>query len=401
MKALITTDEAQAHIDAHLPTFPAIHCPISKCAGRILREFVTADRPLPPFNRSMMDGYAIRATEAHQVEAFTITAQAPAGAPAVQLSSQLGSCVEIMTGAVVPEDADCVVPYEVTTKTDDGRIQLKTPSDHTPGNCIHPLGSDHSEGAELLSPGCILGSREIAIAATCGRHTLDVTKMPSITLVSTGDELVDIDLEPEAHQIRRSNDVAIETALARHQINARDRIHLPDHRETSEQQLAEIIQQSNVVIITGGVSMGKKDYIPEVLDQLGLVNHFHGVKQKPGKPLGFWTGAHCMVFALPGNPLSVLASLHRYVIPALIKAMGQSEVAPATILKLDSEVRAHDELTFFLPVKRLPDNIASPQPVQNSGDLVRILASDGFVELPPAPDRSYPAGTKFAFTPWS
>lgn len=401
MKALITTDEAQARIDAYLPTFPAIHCPISKCAGRILRESVTADRPLPPFNRSMMDGYAIRAAEAAQVDAFTVTGQAPAGTAPRELGPQLGSCIEIMTGAVVPADADCVVPYEVTTQTDDGRIQLNTPSDHQAGNCIHPLGSDHREGAELLSSGCVLGSREIAIAATCGRHTLEVSKMPSITLVSTGDELVNIDLEPEAHQIRRSNDVAIETALARHQINARDRIHLPDHRDTSERQLAEIIQQSNVIIITGGISMGKKDYIPAVLDQLGLVNHFHGVKQKPGKPLGFWTSSHCMVFALPGNPLSVLASLHRYVIPALFKAMGQTESTPATILKLESDVRAHDELTFFLPVKRLPNNLASPQPVQNSGDLVRILSSDGFVELPPTAARSYPAGTEFAFTPWS
>lgn len=401
MKALITTDEAQARIDACLPSFPAIHCPITKCAGRILRESVTADRPLPPFNRSMMDGYAIRAAEVAQVDAFTITAQATAGSAPVKLGPELGNCVEIMTGAVIPTDADCVVPYEVVTKTDDGRIQLNTPSDHQAGNCIHPRGSDHSEGAELLRPGCVLGSREIAIAATCGRHTLDVTKIPSITLVSTGDELVDIDEVPEPHQIRRSNDIAVETALARHQINARDRVHLPDHRETSEKALKECIQQSNVIIITGGVSMGKKDYIPEVLDDLGLVNHFHGVKQKPGKPLGFWTNSRCMVFALPGNPLSVLASLHRYVIPALFKAMGQAEPPPSTTLKLNSQARAHDQLTFFLPVKRLANNMASPQPVQNSGDMVRILASDGFVELPPTKDRSYPAGTEFAFTPWS
>ncbi len=401
MKALITTDEAQARIDAYLPVFPAIHCPISKCAGRVLRESVTADRPLPPFNRSMMDGYAIRSEEIETVDVFTVTGQAPAGTPPQRLGSKAGSCVEIMTGAVVPEDADCVVPYECTSKLADGRIQLETPSEHQAGNCIHPRGSDHHEGAELLQPGRIVGSREIAIAATCGRHTLDVTKMPSITLVSTGDELVDIDLVPEAHQIRRSNDVAVETALARHQINARDRIHLPDHRETSKQQLTEIIQQSDVVIITGGVSMGKKDYIPEVLDELGLVNHFHGVKQKPGKPLGFWSSSHSMVFALPGNPLSVLASLHRYVIPALFKAMGRSEVEPAITLKLNSNVHAHDELTFFLPVKQLANNIAAPQPVQNSGDLVRILASDGFVELPPTPKRSYPAGTEFAFTAWA
>ena len=108
-----------------------------------------------------------------------------------------------------------------------------------------------------------------------------------------------------------------------------------------------------------------------------------------------------MVFALPGNPLSVLASLHRYVMPALFKAMGQREHIAATTLKLDREVRAHDELTLFLPVKHLANNIGSAKTVQNSGDLVRILDSDGFVELPPTATRSYPSGTEFAFTPWS
>ena len=178
MKALITTDEAQARIDAHLPILPAIHCPISKCAGRVLRESVRADRPLPPFNRSMMDGYAIRAAEASQVEAFRVTGQAAAGTAPITIGSQSGSCVEIMTGAVLPKDADCVVPYELTTANDDGQVLLNKPAAHQAGDCIHALGSDHSEGAELLRSGRMLGSREIAIAATCGRASLSVSKIP-------------------------------------------------------------------------------------------------------------------------------------------------------------------------------------------------------------------------------
>jgi molybdopterin molybdotransferase len=245
-----------------------------------------------------------------------------------------------------------------------------------------------------------LGGREIAVAASCGYAELQVTKLPSIAIVSTGDELVDVASQPEPHQIRRSNDIAIETSLARAQLPAQTRAHIPDDPAPSLDQLKGLVADHRILIISGGISMGKKDFIPDTLDALGLTGHFHGVAQKPGKPMGFWSRPGCAVFALPGNPSSTLTCLHDYVIPAIHEAMGLAQPERPRRVALDRAVRVRDDLTIFLPVALTAENRATPQPTQNSGDLVRILNSDGFVQLPPTAQKSYPAGKTVDFHPW-
>lgn len=400
MKSLIAPSTAWKLIIESLPASPTSSCPLEKCAGRVLRETVTADRPFPPFNRSMMDGYALRAGEIDESGIFKITTQAPAGAPEQMLGSHPRACAEIMTGAVVPTDADCVVQYEVTRRIDDAHMQLIDPSDHAVGDFIHARASDRTAGEALLVPGVIIGSREIAVAASCGCQTLSVSKKHSTAIVSTGDELVTITKTPAAHQIRRSNDVMIDAALQRVGLPASQFSHLPDEPEASKAQLVKLIEQNDIVIISGGISMGKKDYIPEALDTLGLGCQFHGVAQKPGKPLGYWSQAGCEVFTLPGNPLSALTCLHHYVIPALFHAMGQTDTQSPRKVALDAPVKARDDLTIFLPVSLSGQNQATPQPANNSGDLVRILQSDGYIELPPSQEKGYSAGARFNFHPW-
>lgn len=400
MQSLITPAAAQALIHDHLPKIPAIPCPLHKCAGRILREPIYADRPFPPFDRSMMDGYALCAAEIDANGTFKITAEAPAGSPQKTLPLDESACIEIMTGAVVPQNADCVVPYEETRQLDGGQIQLLDPSDHTAGDCIHPFASDRPAGALLLKQGTLIGSREIAVIASCGYAEVQVSQIPSIAIVSTGDELVEVAQAPLPHQIRRSNDVAIETALARQQLHAQDRAHLPDDAAASRQQLEKLIQNNRIIILSGGISMGKKDFIPEALEQLGLHCQFHGVAQKPGKPFGYWSNPDCAVFALPGNPLSTLTCLHYYVIPAIFAAMGQCSAPRAPAVQLAKPVNARDDIAIFLPVQLTAAQQAEPRPPQNSGDLVRILESNGFIELPPTPEKTYPVGTTFNFHPW-
>lgn len=400
MKSLIPPYEATRLIRESLPAIPAIQCPLNKCAGRILRETIVADRPFPPFNRSMMDGYAIRANEIDESGIFHIRTLAPAGSPARLVGTDSKSCAEIMTGAVVPDDTDCVVPYEATKRIDEKTMQLSTPSEHATGDCIHPFASDRAAGEVLLNPGTRIGSREIAVAATCGYNELSVAEMPSIAIISTGDELVDVGAQPEPHQIRRSNDRMIETAMACAHLYAQERAHLPDDYDQCKQQLQELISKNNILLLSGGVSMGKKDYIPEVLEALGLTNHFHGVTQKPGKPMGFWTNAGCAVFTLPGNPLSTLTCLHHYVIPSIFDAMGQSPTELTRTVRIDNTMGARDDFTLFVPVKLDNDNSATSHPTQNSGDLVRILNSDGYIIVPPNKDRSYSAGTAFSFYHW-
>lgn len=398
MNPLIQPHEAQSLISAHLSPLPAIDCPIEQCAGRILREDVVADRPLPPFDRAMMDGYALRVADIAQVENFRVVAQAPAGAASQTLKDTLGSCIEIMTGAVVPAGADCVVPYEETETLADGSIQLTMPDEQNSGDAIHPLGSDHSSGEALIRAGRKLGSREVAIAATCGYTSLQVSKLPSIAIVSTGDELVPVSDTPEAHQIRRSNDRSIETALALAGFPAQECVHLIDEPVSATAALAKIIAENDIVLISGGISMGKKDFVPGALTDNGLTCQFHGVSQKPGKPLGFWCHQSCAVFALPGNPLSTLTCLHEYVLPALQTASGGSKSQQHTVT-LTEPAKGTPRLTVFLPVSLRKNNQASPQPVNNSGDLVSILKSDGYIELP-ASDQIYPVNSDFIFHAW-
>lgn len=176
MHPLISPTRADELIATHLPDIPIISCPLDKCAGRVLREPVISDRPLPPFNRSMMDGYAIRYATLKNGYELNIRCQAPAGHPQLTIGGELDDCAEIMTGAILPADADTVVPYEDTELIAEGRIRLKVPASIEAGDCIHPMGSDHPEGSSLLKSGRLIGSREIAIAATCGYNDLKFPK---------------------------------------------------------------------------------------------------------------------------------------------------------------------------------------------------------------------------------
>lgn len=398
MKPLIQPAEAQTHIRAHLTSFPPVDCPIDQCAGRVLREDVIADRPLPPFDRAMMDGYALRVDAIAHVDLFKITDEAPAGAPAKALAPEIGSCIEIMTGAVLPTGADCVVPYEETEPAGKNRIRLIRPMEVAAGAAIHRAGSDHSTGEALIRAGRVIGSREVAIAATCGYAMLRVSRRPRITIVSTGDELVPVSESPQPHQIRRSNDLMLETALLRAGYPAGQRRHLPDEPENATAALTTLLAENDIVLVSGGISMGKKDFIPAALDANGLVCHFHGVAQKPGKPMGFWSRPDAAVFALPGNPLSTLACLHHYILPALRHASGGAGHLPQRVT-LAAPAKGHPNRTVFSPVSLDADHRATPRAVQNSGDLVSILESDGYVELPPS-EGAHPADSAFAFHPW-
>lgn len=400
MKELITPTHARSRILKNLPVLPSESCPLNACAGRILRESIIADRPFPPFNRSMMDGYALRLADSDSGQAFNILAQAPAGAAQQSLGQTANTCAEIMTGAVVPADADCVVPYEATRRLNDRQMQVCAPESLYAGDNIHPQASDRSGGEVLLKSGRRIGAREIAVAASCGYANLAVAQKPSIAIVSTGDELVDIQAAPAPHQIRRSNDVMIQAALQAIDLPAAQMLHLPDDPAHSHRQLEALIAHNDIVILSGGISMGKRDFIPATLDALGLQCQFHGVRQKPGKPLGFWSHPQCAVFTLPGNPLATLTCLHHYLIPALYHALGQSTPPRPRQVTLDVAVKARDDLSIYLPVSLQANNQASPQPTNNSGDLVRILQSDGYIELPPNNKKGYKAGKSFDFHAW-
>ncbi|MGH7947426.1 MAG: molybdopterin molybdotransferase MoeA, partial [Opitutaceae bacterium] len=330
---MLTPAEAEKLIFESIAPFHREDCPIASAHRRVLRTEIRADRDLPPFDRVTMDGYAVRAASlAAGVRVFRVEGVQAAGMRAFKLAAEADACLEVMTGAVVPEEADCIVPYEETERDGIAITMSDAAAEFALGNAIHARGSDHVAGEVVVQPGTRLTGREIAVAAACGYGTLVVSQSPKIAVVATGDELVEVDSPVAAHQIRRSNDHALRAALIMAGYLNVSRFHLRDVRHEIEHLLWHIIAEFDVVIVCGGISKGKFDYLPAELERQGVRKIFQGVAQRPGKP--FWFGVSARqtpVFALPGNPVSSYTCLHRYVLPALAHAGGLRSGTPRMV----------------------------------------------------------------------
>ncbi len=392
-------------INRHLPRLPGEDCGIDLAHGRVLREAIAADRPMPAYNRVTMDGYAVKSADwnGKPPPTLKVTGFQAAGMMA-QTLADAGEAIEIATGAVLPKEADAVVPYEETEKAGDN-IKLLSPSEITPGKSVHPQGSDFASGVELVSAGTLLTGREVAVAATIGAARLQVASRPSVAIVTTGDELMDVtspSITP--YQIRRSNDYALRAALTQSHLTGRiERFHLRDHRDEIESSLKSILAEYEVIVLTGGVSKGKRDHVPEVLADLGATEHLRGIAQRPGKPLWFGTTPRkTPIFALPGNPVSTYVCLHRYVLPALRRMAGITATRAETFL-LAKPFAFDRPLAFMLPVvvstTKNGQQVAAPAPFNTSGDIGGLLGTDGFVELP-ADQSAFAAHTPVQLWRW-
>jgi molybdopterin molybdotransferase len=402
LPAVLTPAGAQALIFEAIPLFHREDCAISEAQGRILRTDLKADRDLPPFDRVMMDGFAVRsAALAEGIGRFRVVATQAAGMRPFSLGTGRDSCVEVMTGAVLPQGADCIIPYEVTTR--EGDWMATGAKSEVWGN-VHRKGSDHKAREVIVRAGVRLTGREIAVAASCGYPALTVTHSPKVAVVSTGDELVDVDGMVAAHQIRRSNDHALRAALIAGGYPRADRFHMRDVRHEIEHMLWHILAEYDVLLITGGVSKGKFDYLPSELGRQGVKKIFQGVAQRPGKPFWFGlSGRMTPVFALPGNPVSAYTCLHRYVLPALDHASGLIPRKLACVA-LGEAVVFKPSLACLLPVTLSSgpgaELIATPAPVNSSGDFAGLVGTDGFVELP-AGLSEFPVGYVATYRSWT
>ncbi len=405
MPPLPSPADAERVILSSLPLLPAEHCPLASAHGRILRGAISADRDLPPFNRVTMDGYALRATAvAAGIRRFRVSGLQAAGMVPFTLAAA-SDCIEIATGAIQPHGADAIVPYEEVQREGD-TVLLASDATATAGQYLHVRGSDHRAGEELVRPGVRISGREIAVAAACGQAFLSVGLRPRVAVVATGDELVEVDAHDVApHQVRKSNDYAVRAALlASNAVAQVERFHLRDQQAEIEQGLHAILAGFDAVILTGGVSKGKFDFVPRALATLGVESRLHGVAQRPGKP--FWFGLsprRTPVFALPGNPVSTYTCLHRYVLPALAQMSGATPPAPDYV-PLANAVTFKPPLAWLPPVRLTagPDGhrTAAPAALNTSGDFGGLVGTDGFVELPIGPG-VFPAGTVVRYWAWS
>ncbi len=351
--------------------------------GRILGEDIIADRDFPPFDRVTMDGIAFNFTsyKAGQRRFFMESMQA-AGEKKLTLTD-LTHCIEIMTGAVMPLNCDTVVRYE-DLKIDNGFAEIQIESVDFQQN-THKKGRDRKSGDVLISKGKLLSAAEIGTAATVGKSILKVIKLPKVAIISTGNELVEINETPEAHQIRRSNVYSI-AALLNHKFKINAHLfHFNDNEIDITEGLKNILLKHDLVILSGAVSEGKFDFVPKALALNNVKCLFHKISQRPGKPLWFGQQLNkAVVFGLPGNPVSTFMCACRYVLP-WINAYLMQKPTDYPLAMLAEDVYFKPDLTYFLQVKLENNNgilMAKPVAGGGSGDLANLNNADGFLELP-------------------
>lgn len=390
---MISVEQACALVQQYLPDWGSEARTLSTPAGGIAAEELRADREYPPIDRVMMDGIAVSWSAFREgLREYRVAAVCAAGDSPVQLPD-LTSCFEVMTGAPLPIGAGLVIPYEDLEMAGAlARVGKEVPRTHL--EFVHRKGSDVAPGAVVLPFGAELDGPAWGIAASVGALEIKVKRRPRVLVVSTGDELVTPEMTPLPHQLRRSNAYALRASLLAHGYSKVELAHLRDDPVEIETHFITARQGYELLIYSGGVSKGKFDYLPSVWKRAGVKEVFHGVSQRPGKPL--WFGVHeeakVVVLGLPGNPVSSLVCLHRYLLA------GRKVYA-----QLKEEIVFPKSLTYFVPARlefsRDGTLLAEPLPVKNSGEFSGLGGSDGFLELPREGSR-FAAGEAYPFYSW-
>lgn len=350
-------------------------------SGRVLKESIFADRDFPPFDRVSMDGIAISSEAFNKGQrTFIIEGIQAAGSPQLTLQNP-SNCLEAMTGAVLPKNTDAVIQYELLS-IEKGIAKVNLEAVKSFQN-IHLEGTDKKQGDLLIKENMLISPAEIGIFATVGKTTVKVAKQPKVMVVSTGNELVEVGENPAEHQIRRSNVFTLVSLLEKLKIKA-ETLHISDDKEVLLTKIESLLENYDVLIFSGAVSKGKFDFIPEVLNELGVKKLFHEVKQRPGKPFWFGKKGEKTIFAFPGNPVSTFVNCVKYFYPWYYKSVGLNfENKHHAILSEDFYFKP--EMTYFLQVK-LNQNEgklwATPISGKGSGDLANLADADAFLELP-------------------
>lgn len=387
MQPLISTSEATEIITQNLVRLGSEKVSLSDAYGRVLTSEILADRDAPPFDRVMMDGICINSLN-HTLGSWRYKIIGTQAAGIKKMILPTGEfAIEVMTGAPLPTDANCVIPVE---KIDiiDGYALPHDGITTDEFQHIHRQGTDGKIGDVLLTPGTTLRANELAIAASVGATELEVSRLPIIHLITTGDEVIDPAQSPTDFQIRRTHPTAIRSLIESQHLGKVSHEHVQDDPIVIESILQNSLTNPklDILILTGGISMGKFDWVAPLLEKLLGKPAFHGVAQRPGKPFAFWiaenhtNNSKLLVFALPGNPVSVMATMHRYALPALRKMLGKHEKIKN--LPLAENFHWNSPLTGILPYKEHNGTITI-HPPNNSGDYISLKGIDGFTEVQP------------------
>ncbi|TMM32451.1 molybdopterin molybdotransferase MoeA [Polaribacter aestuariivivens] len=402
---MISVKEAKNIILNSTQNFGIEEIPFIKSVGRVLKEDILADRDFPPFNRVSMDGIAIDFQEfssrlrSNRPLNFKIEGIQPAGSKQITLKNT-ENCIEVMTGAVLPNNTNTVIRYEdVTIKNGIATINIDKIKDV---QNVHQKGKDEKIGDLLIKKNTKISAAEIGVLATVGKSFVKVAKQPKVMIVSTGDELVGVDEIPLEHQIRRSNVFTLVSLLEKLNIPS-ETAHITDDKPILKQKIEAYLQEYDVLLFSGAVSKGKFDFLPQVFEELGVEKLFHKIAQRPGKP--FWFGSTAslsiseqdvyqnekgnknnkktIVFGFPGNPISTFVNCLAYFYSWYYKSVGVEVEEETAILAEDFVFKP--SLTYFLQVKlsyKFGHLVAIPITGNGSGDLASLVNADAFIQLP-------------------
>ena len=398
---MIRVNDARANVLQNIEALGSIEIPAIEALSQHLAENIISDRPLPPFDRVAMDGFAVRSEDFDQPETrLKIIGEARAGvSPDFEVRS--GEAAKIMTGAPLIRGADAVVKVEKSTI--EGDIVRLTEEKMRPGLNIAPEGEDAKAGDVLLPEGTLLTAAGLAVCVSVGRVKVKVTPKPSIRIITTGTEIISPDKKPLPHQIRDCNSHSVLASCLNLHADAEFMGIADDNRES----LALAIQKgldADILILTGGVSMGEYDFIPEILAKLGVNKIFHKVRLKPGKPVWYGRtdqGTH--VFGLPGNPVSVQVNFKLFVEPLIQKLSGDPNPEPQTLfLPLAESIQKKNDREEYFPVRilRTSDNTTLERVlIRGSGDFSNLAKSDGLIRCH-IDTKIMNSGETVEFIPW-
>ena len=399
----LSFEQARAVVAAQVPLTSALAglveaIPLELAAGRTLAEDIVADRNYPPFNRAARDGFAVRSADIATPPArLRVIGETRAGEPS-RYRVNPGEAVEIMTGAPGPEGADCVVMVEYTSRASaDVVIQQSLP----PGRNFVAQGSESAAGSNVLGAGSRLEYAQIALLASVGKSVVPVFRQPRVAILSTGDEVVDIELTPASYQIRNSNAYSLAAQVWRCG-GIPEILPVAPDRLDATRNLIEIGLESDMLLLSGGVSMGKYDLVEAVLAELEAELFFTQVLIQPGKPLVFGRTTGKPFFGLPGNPISTMVTFEIFGRLALARLAGVADVSlPFTEAVLAEDFRHNPSLTRFLPARlegEYGQSRVSPVKWQGSGDLASIATANCFL-VAGADRESWNAGERIAVLP--
>lgn len=399
---MITYEEAIELVLKNAPAPELCDAELTTLPGMVLAEDIFSDIDMPPFDKAVMDGFAVVTSSINNVSALKMIGEAKAGSPFSGVVN-VGEAVQIMTGAMLPKGADAVIRVEDAEESD-GFVKLKTPA--RCGQDIHKRGCYISKGAMALSKGKTIDISDIAALASVGKHSVKVYRRPTVSVLSTGDELVDVRETPSHSQIRDVNLPMLVSMLARDGVEAQSLGIVPDDIGALRAAIRNGLA-SDILIMSGGVSAGKYDHVPELLALEGVEKIFHKVNIKPGKPIFFGRRNKTLVFGLPGNPVSAFIGYLLFVRPVILKMMGVHD--PIQRMEkgvLQQDIERSDLRKEFIPVKIIHPPLSkggrgdlTPITSAGSADVFCLSAADGFAVIEEGVSR-LAKGAEMEFLKW-